>query len=216
MDYDNLIRYDEDFKIILDTDEKVIFQLREADGNIYEYVEIVTKLDNGNDLVVQEKYLINSNGIKEFITTDEMIIDNVLLDSIIASIDDTPDMYNSLATEGGSKLSGVYWKEYNDGMAHATSGTNSKYVKKNNDNYLEFKYITNSLKTMEDSLKTLGVLGVIDAVIHAIIGGEPFSLTLIKKVSGKMLLAIPGLGTLYQMYSYISTWLDARSAHEKI
>ena len=51
--------------VILDTDELVIFQLKESDGNTYEYVEKVTVLEDNTELLTQEKYLVSSDMSKQ-------------------------------------------------------------------------------------------------------------------------------------------------------
>lgn len=85
-----------------------------------------------------------------------------------------------------------------------------------NTNFNSFTIYADDLVKQEVSFVTGGIAGVVDALIAAIRGGEALSMALIKKLFKSLGKTVPVVGTLMALYSFGSTWMDAKKAYDAI
>ncbi|WP_342558546.1 hypothetical protein [Metasolibacillus sp. FSL K6-0083] len=218
---------DNNFEIIYDSENLVIYQIIEADGNVYEYVESVTILNNGDEMLYQEKYLItikeekqlleiNKWNITKFLKNVSANMSQNLIDQKI--LDEQPEhSIFSNSKSGGSYIADVRWIEYSSGTAYAIAGgTKSKSTTTTTWQYRDFKSAANAIVSAEKDIVSLGMIGLVDAVIAAVKGGELLSWTLIKKVAGQLGKAVPIAGTIATIYNYVSLYNKAQDAYNNI
>lgn len=121
---------------------------------------------------------------------------------------------------GGSYVADTRWITYSDGSATAImNGQNPyyKYTRTNNANFAVFKVMASDLRKKEYELTIIGgAISVADSLIDALKSGKILSWTLLKTVSKKALKTIPAIGTLYLIYDYATTYLDARTYYRRI
>lgn len=230
-------------ELISETDGNIAYRITEDDGNMYEYNEITHELGDGTEQINTTKYLIDKEGNKTLVNSDkityeetsnEINITDELNEKLVININEyvkksyNPDIIkiddpkpklmgvSYQTASGGSKVAALWWEEYSDGYAYAIDYPKSKRIKTTVWQYRDFKAAANNIRTAEREMITLGVLGITDAVWAAVKKGELLSLTLLKKVAGKFAKAIPGLGTLYSMYTYVSLCITATNAYKKI
>jgi hypothetical protein len=121
---------------------------------------------------------------------------------------------------GGSYVADTRWITYSDGSATAImNGQNPyyKYTRTSNANFAVFKVMASDLRKKEYELTAIGgAITIADSLIDAIKSGKILSWTLLKTVSKKVLKSIPAIGTLYAIYDYATTYLDARTYYRRI
>lgn len=229
----------EKIKLILDSDEKTVFQVTESDGKTYEYVEELIKED-GFEKIIQKKFLMDENENKRLVDSTNIKVEEFDSGLIIENLDDIKYekivIYNNGSTNvieqdsntmstmalkketgsGGSHIAALRWIEYNDGSATAIDGTKYKYTKKTQWQYRDFRSAANSVVTAEKAILTGGLSAVVDAVWAAVKKGELLSWKLIKKIFGALGKAIPGVGTIITVYTYVDTCKTASDLFKKI
>lgn len=224
------------FKLLYDKENKSAYQITDEIGNTYEYVEEVISKPDGTDEITQKKFMVLAGNQKELLdekvisimeTATDIIIkelSNAYSTDVVINKTDTqinfestlehqysninPEL-NTLAasepTSGGSYIAAIRWEESkNNNTAYAIFGTKSKTTTKQQWQYRDFKAAANSIVTEEKSIATAGL------------GGDLLSWELIKKVFGKLGKAVPAVGTIITVYTYISLCLDAKEKYDAI
>ncbi|MEK3992677.1 hypothetical protein [Robertmurraya sp. FSL R5-0851] len=214
-----------------------------TDGEIQDVVITKYKVIDGEKVLVEEsEQTIETTENGDILVTSDQTEEPVLIE--ITDIQETPEVptgtvdvlpppttvtksginyASSLRYQtgsGGSYIADTRWITYSDGSATAIMNGQSpyyKYTKTGNDNFKIFKIYANDLKKKELELTVIGgALSVADALIDAIKSGKILSWTLLKTVSSKVLKSIPAVGTLYALWDYAGTYLDARTYYRRI
>lgn len=179
--------------------------------------KVISIMETATDIIIKE--LSNAYSTDVVINkTDTQINFESTLEHQYSNIN--PEL-NTLAasepTSGGSYIAAIRWEESkNNNTAYAIFGTKSKTTTKQQWQYRDFKAAANSIVTEEKSIATAGLGGVVDAVWAAVKGGDLLSWELIKKVFGKLGKAVPAVGTIITVYTYISLCLDAKEKYDAI
>lgn len=233
-----------DIKIILNTDNLIIYQ-KEENGIQYEYHEKSVVLGKTTEVTIS-KYQIRKNQkikvdeIKQSIIEESedtfTVSDNQSRKKVVININEesktvknnivtnqttnlVADSY-SYAASGGSYIADVRYTTYSNGKATAIMAGQSPYSKNtttSNGNFKVFKVYADDLRKQELELTVIGgAIAIADAVIDAVRSGKILSMTLIKTIAKKVGKSIPVIGTLYGIYNYVDTWIDARGAYRKI
>jgi hypothetical protein len=240
-----------EISVLSDSDSKTIYKVTEDDGKTYQYIDMVTEIDSVTDKISTEKYLLNGDGTKTFITNQVVSVEDTIegmeiqdllnLDREMVSINtikleetsgpigdgldpvnppilmkSSPQSYSTLANynySGGSYIASIYY-DYNTryNYAHAVNGGKAKETKPTVWQFRDFIAAADNIKKEERDIATFGLIGVADAVWAAVKKGDLLSYTLIKKVFSRMAKAVPVIGTIMTIYSYIST---CRTASKK-
>jgi len=208
------------------------------DGNTYEYVEAVTEIGDVTQVNI-EKYLINGDQRTLVQENDQTISVDEAADTITVSTDGQPPQtiqvsddvpsesdgattFATITSKGGSYVSDTRWIQYSDGKVAAIQAGGNPYVKYSKKgasdyySYLGFKGKADDLKKAELGLISAGIITVADEIINALRGGQVLSFNLIKKIFKALGKNVPVIGTLWGLWSYGDTWLDARSYHRKM
>jgi len=188
-------------------------------GNQKELLDekVISIMETATDIIIKE--LSNAYSTDVVINkTDTQINFESTLEHQYSNVN--PEL-NTLAasepTSGGSYIAAIRWEESkNNNTAYAIFGTKSKTTTKQQWQYRDFKAAANSIVKEEISIATAGLGGVVDAVWAAVKGGDLLSWELIKKVFGKLGKAVPAVGTIITVYTYISLCLDAKEKYEAI
>ena len=188
-------------------------------GNQKELLDekVISIMETATDIIIKE--LSNAYSTDVVINkTDTQINFESTLEHQYSNIN--PEL-NTLAasepTSGGSYIAAIRWEESkNNNTAYAIFGTKSKTTTKQQWQYRDFKAAANSIVTEEKSIATAGLGGVVDAVWAAVKGGDLLSWELIKKVFGKLGKAVPAVGTIITVYTYINLCLDAKEKYDAI
>ncbi|GAC90318.1 hypothetical protein KN10_0754 [Anoxybacillus flavithermus NBRC 109594] len=128
--------------------------------------------------------------------------------------------YWYISEKGGSYITDTRYEVFSNGHARAIMAGNDPYYKNtrsSNGDFKVFKVYADSLRQKEIELTLIGgAIGIADAVIDAVRSGQVLNFTLIKTIAKKMGKGIPIIGTLYAIYDYAQTYIDARSAYKRI
>ncbi|MFY0521601.1 hypothetical protein [Lysinibacillus sp. UGB7] len=236
----------DNFKLLYDDENKSAYQIVDETGNIYEYEEEVISQLDGTDEITRKKFLVLSNKQKELVDEKVISIGDTATDIIIKDlsnpysteikIDKSDLQFNTeqslneqssypvitnfasaSVTSGGSYLADIrYTESKNNNNATAIFGTSSKNTTQTNWKFRDFKAAADNIVTEEKSLVTLGVAGVADAVWAAVKAGDLLSWEVIKKVFGKLGKAVPAIGTLVTIYTYVNLCLTAKEKYNAI
>ncbi|SIS39544.1 hypothetical protein [Salimicrobium flavidum] len=203
-------------KLIKETEDTVVYQLV-IDGKTYEFHESVKRLNEKKEKVKIKKYEVLDNK-KKLVDTKVQFIEEQGEDlkitdgnetEIIQTAPSTKNAENQMVraasyvtSSGGSYIADVRWKQYSDGDAVAIIPTDSKFTRTKNYQYRDFKAAANNVRSAEYDIATLGITGLLDAVVAAVRNGELISWTAAKRIAGKFAKAVPGVGTIWTIISY--------------
>ncbi len=197
-------------------DEKILIE---------EYVQQIKEL-NGSSLAVHsvgngidEEIIINLSNNEELKESRNSEYIKSKQSLRVANAFNT-NSYWYISEKGGSYLTDTRYEVFSNGSARAIMAGNDPYyknTKSSNGNFKVFQVYADSLRQKEIELTLIGgVIGIADAVIEAVRLGQVLNFTLIKTIAKKMGKGIPIIGTLYAIYDYAQTYIDARNAYRKI
>lgn len=196
-------------------------------------------VDDEKVLVDENEQTIETTENEDLLISDGQTIEPVLIeitdpnqDPVVPTIDVTklpisiPESDISMRVlryqtgSGGSYIADTRWITYSDGSATAIMNGNSpyyKYTTTGNSNFKIFKIYASDLRKKEWELTALGsALSVADDLIAAIRSGQVLTWTLLKTVTTRVFKTLPVLGTLYALWDYANTYLDARTYYRRI
>ncbi|WP_431803402.1 hypothetical protein [Halobacillus andaensis] len=202
-------------KLIKEADDEVIYQLA-IDEKTYEFHERVKEVGNNKEKVKIKKYELVGDK-KKLVDTEVQFIEDdgedikVTDDSKkeITSVPSNPEENSGLVSaasyvtsSGGSYVADIRWKQYSDGDAVAIIPTDHKFTRTTNYKYRDFRAAANNVRSAEYDIISLGITGLLDAVVAAVRGGDLLSWTVAKRIAGKFAKAIPGVGTIWTIITY--------------
>lgn len=118
---------------------------------------------------------------------------------------------------GGSYIAAIRWEESsNNNKAYAIFGTMSKTTTKQQWQYRDFKAAANNIVTQEITIASAGLIGVATAVWDAVKGGNILSWELIEKIFTKLGKNTPVIGTILNIFTYVSLCINAKEKYQAI